>query len=54
MTTQQTYRNLKFWLLTGLTFLLPTMAFANAGSPMMWFGILHSLILNHCCPTKLK
>ena len=22
------------------------MAFANAGSPMMWFGILHSLILN--------
>lgn len=33
----------------GLTFLLtalPTMVFANAGSPMMWFGILHSLILN--------
>ena len=27
-------------------FLLPTIAFANAGSPMMWFGILHSLILN--------
>jgi hypothetical protein len=33
----------------GLTFLLtiiPTMVFANAGSPMMWFGMLHSLILN--------
>jgi hypothetical protein len=26
--------------------LLPTLAFANAGSPMMWFGILHSLFLN--------
>lgn len=25
---------------------LPTLAIANAGSPMMWFGILHSLILN--------
>lgn len=33
----------------GLTFLLtaiPSIAFANAGSPMMWFGMLHSLILN--------
>ena len=33
----------------GLTFLLsflPIFAFANAGSPMMWFGMLHSLILN--------
>lgn len=33
----------------GLTFfilLLPTIAFANAGSPMMWFGMLHTLILN--------
>ena len=26
--------------------LLPTLVFANAGSPMMWFGLLHSLILN--------
>jgi hypothetical protein len=26
--------------------LIPTLAMANAGSPMMWFGILHSLILN--------
>ncbi len=26
--------------------LLPTLAFANAGSPMMWFGILHLFILN--------
>lgn len=26
--------------------LLPTMVFANAGSPMMWFGILHLLVLN--------
>jgi len=26
--------------------LLPTLAFANAGSPMMWFGFLHTLILN--------
>lgn len=31
---------------TILLLLLPTLAFANAGSPMMWFGILHSLILN--------
>lgn len=33
----------------GLTILLlaiPTIAFANAGSPMMWFGMLHSLVLN--------
>jgi len=26
--------------------ILPISVFANAGSPMMWFGILHSLILN--------
>jgi hypothetical protein len=26
--------------------LIPTLVFANAGSPMMWFGLLHSLILN--------
>lgn len=26
--------------------LLPTLAFANAGSPMMWFGMLHLSILN--------
>lgn len=26
--------------------MIPTLAMANAGSPMMWFGILHSLILN--------
>ncbi|MCU0352031.1 MAG: hypothetical protein MUF43_14575 [Flavobacterium sp.] len=25
---------------------LPIIAFANAGSPMMWFGMLHSLLLN--------
>jgi hypothetical protein len=25
---------------------LPTIAFANAGSPMMWFGMFHSLLLN--------
>ena len=31
---------------TFLLLLLPTLVFANAGSPMMWFGILHSLILN--------
>lgn len=34
---------------TGITlflFFLPKLAFANAGSPMMWFGIVHSLILN--------
>ena len=32
--------------ITLLLFLLPAMALANAGSPMMWFGILHALILN--------
>jgi len=33
--------------ITSISILLwPTLAFANAGSPMMWFGILHSLILN--------
>lgn len=26
--------------------LLPVLAFANAGSPMMWFGLLHLFILN--------
>lgn len=26
--------------------LLPTLVMANAGSPMMWFGLLHCLILN--------
>jgi len=26
--------------------LIPTLVMANAGSPMMWFGILHSLIIN--------
>ena len=26
--------------------LLPTLASANAGSTVMWFGVLHSLILN--------
>ncbi|RYU94449.1 hypothetical protein [Emticicia agri] len=34
---------------SGLAFLLtalPTMVFANAGSPMMWFGVFHLLILN--------
>lgn len=27
-------------------FLTPAFAFANAGSPMMWFGIVHLLLLN--------
>lgn len=35
----------KYGLLLLLT-LLPTFVFADAGSPMMWFGMLHSLILN--------
>jgi len=35
-----------FILLTFILTALPTMAFANAGSPMMWFGIFHSLALN--------
>jgi hypothetical protein len=26
--------------------LIPSVVFANAGSPMMWFGLLHILILN--------
>ena len=26
----------------------PTIALANAGSPMMWFGIFHLLFLNFC------
>ncbi len=26
--------------------MIPSLAMANAGSPMMWFGILHSLVLN--------
>ena len=34
------------YTLTFLLFLLPICVFANAGSPMMWFGILHLLILN--------
>ncbi|RZK54274.1 MAG: hypothetical protein EOO87_10895 [Pedobacter sp.] len=33
-------------IITFLLLLLPALAFANAGSPMMWFGILHSLVLN--------
>jgi len=33
-----------FFFLILLVF--PTIAFANAGSPMMWFGIFHSLVLN--------
>lgn len=33
-------------LFTFLLLLLPTFAVANAGSPMMWFGILHLLVLN--------
>ncbi|MCT4665446.1 MAG: hypothetical protein N4A45_09465 [Flavobacteriales bacterium] len=35
--------NLKITLILTL---IPTFVFANAGSPMMWFGILHSLLLN--------
>ncbi|MPQ48233.1 hypothetical protein GCQ56_14615 [Marinifilum sp. N1E240] len=31
---------------TLLLFLIPSVVFANAGSPMMWFGLLHILILN--------
>lgn len=38
-------KRIKITLMLSLL-LLPTMMFANAGSPMMWFGILHSLILN--------
>lgn len=33
-------------LATFLLLLLPTLAVANAGSPMMWFGMFHLLILN--------
>ena len=31
---------------TFLLLLLPTLVFANAGSTLLWFGILHSFILN--------
>ncbi len=34
------------WKLTLLLVFLPTVVHANAGSPMMWFGFLHLLILN--------
>ena len=34
------------YLLTFSLVLLPICAFANAGSPMMWFGVFHLLILN--------
>jgi len=36
----------KIYCLTFLLTAFPTIIFANAGSPMMWFGMLHSLILN--------
>jgi len=39
------YRNKYFWL-TFTLIALPTLVFANAGSPMMWFGFLHTLVLN--------
>lgn len=32
--------------LTPLLLTIPVVALANAGSPMMWFGILHLLLLN--------
>lgn len=37
---------LKYNKLIVIITLLPTLVFANAGSPMMWFGMLHSLFLN--------
>lgn len=37
--------NFKIKILVAITF-IPALAMANAGSPMMWFGMLHSLILN--------
>ena len=43
MTTEQTNR---FLIIVFFLILFPTMAFANAGSPMMWFGMFHSLVLN--------
>lgn len=43
MTIQNSFKTLR---LTVVLIALPTLALANAGSPMMWFGILHSLILN--------
>ena len=33
-------------IITLVLTLTPTLLFANAGSPMMWFGLLHLLILN--------
>ncbi len=38
--------NNKYTKLMFLLFILPTLVFANAGSPMMWFGVVHGLILN--------
>jgi hypothetical protein len=43
MTNQDNYKLLK---LTIAFTAIPAIALANAGSPMMWFGILHLLILN--------
>jgi len=43
MTTEKANR---FLIILFILTLFPTMAFANAGSPMMWFGMFHSLILN--------
>jgi len=36
----------KLFVVTFLMCILPTFVYANAGSPMMWFGMLHSLVLN--------
>ena len=38
--------NKKLFQLIILAITIPKLALANAGSPMMWFGILHLLILN--------
>ena len=54
MTLGQADRNTKLMLnpneklfhLTLFFIAIPTIALANAGSPMMWFGILHLLVLN--------
>lgn len=38
-------KNFLFFLVL-FFFLAPTIVMANAGSPMMWFGIIHTLFLN--------
>ena len=36
----------RFFQLTLFLLIIPVVTLANAGSPMMWFGILHLLLLN--------